>query len=794
MEAVGTENNGITFTSEADTDGSQWAGLYFNGGTGHLNYVTVRYGGDFISLNIKYANIYVENIRTGGELLIENSQILNAGTEAEPAYGMAIEAPELAQVRLLNNTFRGNQTNRIQVIEGTLVSDATLVPQTGLEGYEVDGQLTVGSQPTLTVEAGTTLMRRLQNFDNGNIRVEGHLEALGTAANPITFTSVVDTEGNQWGGLYFNGGSGHLNYVIVRYGGHEFFGTSSRVRANIYIEDVRTGQEVLIENSQILNAATEAEPAYGMAIEPTELPYVRLENNTFSGNQINRIQVIRGTVASEATLVPQTSLEGYELYGQLTVSSGITLTVKPGTTVMAHSFFDDHLLIQGHLKAVGTAANPIIFTSAVDTEGNQWGGLYFNGGSGQLNHVTVRYGGNRFSGVSSDVRANIYIEDVRTGQEVLIENSQILNAATEAEPAYGMAIEPTELPYVRLENNTFSGNQINRIQVIRGTVASEATLVPQTSLEGYELYGQLTVSSGITLTVKPGTTVMAHSFFDDHLLIQGHLKAVGTAANPIIFTSAVDTDRNQWGGLYFNGGSGHLNHVTVRYGGDYLSSDFQYANIYVEKIRAGGELLIENSQILNAGTEAEPAYGMAIEATELPQVRLENNTFSGNQINRIRVIEGMVGSDATLVPQTGLEGYELYGTVTVGTDATLTVEPGTTVMGRLESAFGADDHIQVVGHLKAVGTAANPILFTSAVNNDRNQWGGLYFNGGSGHLNHVTVRYGGNRFDGASSFLGANIYIEDVRADQEVLIENSQILNAGTEAEPAYGMLIEATE
>ena len=142
---------------------------------------------------------------------------------------------------------------------------------------------------------------------------------------------------------------------------------------------------------------------------------------------------------------------------------------------------------------------------------------------------------------------------------------------------------------MRLLNNTFSGNSPNRVLITRGTVTSDATLFAQTELEGYELYGRLTVAADATLTVEPDTTVMGRLWAtnDNHLLIQGHLEAVGTAANPILFTSTANNDSNQWGGLYFNGGSGHLNHVTVRYGGDWadytLTKTFEARRAPVQK-------------------------------------------------------------------------------------------------------------------------------------------------------------------------------------------------------------------
>lgn len=49
----------------------------------------------------------------------------------------------------------------------------------------------------------------------------------------------------------------------------------------------------------------------------------------------------------------------------------------------------------------------------------------------------------------------------------------------------------------------------------------------------------------------------------------------------------------------------------------------------------------------------------------------------------------------------------------------------------------------MLGGLQAVGTPAQPITFTSAQNSGPGEWSGLVFDGGTGRLRYVTVRYSG---------------------------------------------------
>ena len=57
------------------------------------------------------------------------------------------------------------------------------------------------------------------------------------------------------------------------------------------------------------------------------------------------------------------------------------------------------------------------------------------------------------------------------------------------------------------------------------------------------------VDAGVTLTIEPGVTVKGRDW-NTFLTVHGQLQALGTATDPIIFTSEADSDHNQWGGLY----------------------------------------------------------------------------------------------------------------------------------------------------------------------------------------------------------------------------------------------------
>jgi uncharacterized repeat protein (TIGR01451 family) len=320
------------------------------------------------------------------------------------------------------------------------------------------------------------------------------------------------------------------------------------------------------------------------------------------------------------------------LTGDVTVPAGMTLTVEPGVVVMAAQSAE--LLVQGHLEAVGTPTEPITFTSQVDTGPEQWSGLVFDGGTGRLSHATVRYAGQRNSvsdGVGSWFRSSIAMRNVQSGQ-VHLENATIGDISTTSQDA-GIYVENSHLfmedslftaigngswyqfpdtaiyiaggdSNVTLANNTFGVGDANTIVLQPGAMMNhDTTLASQNGLVGYVLERAFTVPPGITLTLEPGVTVKGNRDWNQsaELRVEGHLDAIGTLTQPIIFTSYYDTAAGQWPGLVFEGsagdGTGHMRYVTVRHGGLGNSVQGSYlrgSNVHVEGVTAG-EVRLENS-------------------------------------------------------------------------------------------------------------------------------------------------------------------------------------------------------
>ena len=552
--------------------------------------------------------------------------------------------------------------------------------------YVLTSDVIVDPGVTLTIQPGVVV----QGQSNAELLVQGNLLAIGTATQPITFTSSTNSGPGQWQGLAFGGGVGNLEHVVVRYGasGNNSLGQKSNVTIIGVTQTVRIANSailsgsyggglgdyglyiangrVTITNTRIAGHGSDANVDYGLyAIGHSALTLsgntfannagypVRVEaddlgglsDNIFSGNGHELVRVGGGSVVAGSRMAAQTGLEGYRAEGTLSVPAGVTLTIEAGIKAMFPT--GNELTVRGHLAAVGMVTQPITLTSVNDSGPGQWEGLVFDGGTGDLEHVVVRYGASDRN--SQNIRSNVTIKDVTAGQ-VRIANSTVTRSSYGGSVSdYGVYIADSQatitgshivtngadLTYdyglyatgnstltitgntfsgnagwaARVSagdvqdvyGNTFSGNGHDRVRVGGGNASTGAKMVVQPGLEGYEVYGgDLVVPTGVTLTVEPGVTVMAKAY---ELLVRGQLEAVGTATQPITFTSADDSGAGQWEGLVFYGGFGNLRHVTVRYGGQ-ANSQGQKSNLtFKDASPYGAGARIASSQVLSSSDD-----------------------------------------------------------------------------------------------------------------------------------------------------------------------------------------------
>jgi len=129
--------------------------------------------------------------------------------------------------------------------------------------------------------------------------------------------------------------------------------------------------------------------------------------------------------------------------------------------------------------------------------------------------------------------------------------------------SYRGAFEPSAARWTDGWTN-FNPNAVNydSIQTARGVTQVSASITKNTTWlanKVYQLNGPIYVRNGVTLTIQPGCLIRGNANVSNSCLIVsrgGKINAVGTASNPIVFTSSkANGQRNlgDWGGVIILG-------------------------------------------------------------------------------------------------------------------------------------------------------------------------------------------------------------------------------------------------
>jgi len=297
----------------------------------------------------------------------------------------------------------------------------------------------------------------------------------------------------------------------------------------------------------------------------------------------------------------------YWVDGDLTIPSGITLTINPGTIIKIEyaSIFGD-----GTLTAVGTSEDIIHFTSIKDdSEGGDTNGDGPSAGSiGDWRSIEIEAGGSATF-------------DFATLRYSGYQDHGVLFASGYTIPVVG--------DHVSLTNN-----RINGILLPGGMLSYEAHSFPYYPAAAYYLAGDLTIPVGASLTVEPGAIIKINYA---SIFVNGTLTAVGTFEDIIHFISVKDDseggDTNgdgpsagsigDWRSIEIGaGGSATFDFATLRYSG-YQAK----ASIY----NSGGTVLIENSTLSSnlIGLESNIAA-----ETQIHNSKIMNNNDYGVKNNQ----------------------------------------------------------------------------------------------------------------------------------------------------------------
>ncbi len=594
------------------------------------------------------------------------------------------------------NTFNGTGANSRWEILGEALSANATWPNPGLP-YVMLSDVTVGNSPvtlvTLTLAAGANLrFNSGVSLNVGTSVNRGSLVAVGTVPLPITFTTnnAVPAPG-QWPGIFFEDQSEDaasiLDLCVVEYAGQSF---SSSVRVN--------AASPRILNSTIRNSLVRG--VYGIGA-----PSPIIQNNIFTGNTEFDVYI--------------SGVSNAQVTGNSFTSNGVFFDTAAGTHTVTGNIFN--------------AYNNAARNTRVGA------------------HAVASLGSNIFNGTGAASRI------------------EVLGETLTADATWpGLAV-----PYAILGNVVIAKDSVN-----------SATL---------------TISPGANLRFGPGI-----GLFIGTTVAKGALVADGTVGQPITFTTNNATPApGQWTAVYFDSMSvaatNLMDFCIVEYGGATYSANVRMAssagtvsnstirnssvhgiygtgspapliqsntfagNAQYDVFMDGGNAQILGNTMVHAA-RIDAAAGSAVVQNNVFNTyiapfllrvsassidSLTGNTFNGtNATSKIEILgETIAGDHRWRNP--GLP-YAMLNSVTVGGTATvaakLTIDPGVTTRWAASTRFIIAT-TSVQGELKALGTIAQPITFTTDANTPAaGQWQGIYLDNGTTfdtELDRVIVEYAG---------------------------------------------------
>lgn len=374
---------------------------------------------------------------------------------------------------------------------------------------------------------------------------------------------------------------------------------------------------------------------YGIIFTTLALTFLSSTRLPAPASARSNATAVCGTLPANATWTAANSPYDVCATG-ITIPFGVVITINSGVTVQFEPGIGDKLTVLGTLTALGTQAQPVVFTGVTASPGS-WAGISTDGAPGAIAHLSLDYVSLEYGGISGSFGAQVYADRA----VVNIDHSLVRNSA-------GNGFYATQNTQFDLKNTAFTGNAKNAIQLnqpsgdllLSGLTASgngtDGVRLPVASpMPGkrhwlnpgipYMIDGVVGNSPGDSLTLEPGVELQFSTA--GFMSIAGSLSSVGTDTQPITFTAQTRSPGG-WRGLLINGGIdpalAQFDYAIIEYGG----SDVNGANIQ-----------LSNAQLV--------AHHTRIRASSKDGVRIDSNSsaslvdgeVSGNTLYGVRNLQ-----------------------------------------------------------------------------------------------------------------------------------------------------------
>lgn len=292
------------------------------------------------------------------------------------------------------------------------------------------------------------------------------------------------------------------------------------------------------------------------------------------GNAGGTATVVRPADCKNAALLPDSITEdrtigpGCVRIQRTSVSSGATLTIQPGTTVLmeAAGLLNVTPLsdVGSHLVAIGTEDQPIVFTSASDDPlPGDWQcvRIGLNGSNSELDHVIFEYGGAPCAatgagnpttlGIEAPLRGirNVTVRDSLNYGMMLFDRAAVRAFSDNHFARNGQASILIDAHQIfQLGTGNVFDDADDHIDVVEGSgIESNGTWLKQGVPFRVQNMG---VTPGYNVTIAAGVRFEMSGTID---AFNANFNIEGTEAEPVVFTSAQKQPKpGDWGCLLYS--------------------------------------------------------------------------------------------------------------------------------------------------------------------------------------------------------------------------------------------------
>jgi hypothetical protein len=559
--ACGQTNRRILFTADTSTGApGYWQGIEFQGSDPDsiLGHVTIEFGGG----ENHHSPVWIDQL----DLKLQDIRFDNNAW-----YAISIDSNSVPLVR--DSLKVENGPDGWEVRGGLLIKSRKW---NNTQAYVINGILEIQEDAGLDLSAGTVL----RFLPSSGLKIRGDFQAAGTAKEPILLTSVSDeisadhpdpTPGD-WIGVQILGSKAKpvMDYVNIRYAGQRsdlnsclWFGEASGSFTNIQINNCASSS-FLISSDVLSNPVFE-----NLTLEDSDI----LQELEVRGGEFN--QVVKGVIPRIKAKSPDRYLLPV-VTSWIRVGKDAALAVEPGTVVLFRGGRNSGIAVEGILKAPGTEADPIVFSSWHDSlydsnniaDPGDWGGVYLKNNTSVTDIENLEL---RFAGVEG--AACIYLENASP----VLKGVSIKNCAVS--PISSDINSQPDVADLDLENN-LNPNQWSvresttsgRMDLVWDAISSKQKAQITRVIEGMVTFGPDT-----NLTLKPGLVLKFKQA--GGLSIQGSFTAQGMNNSPILLTSWRDpagggevsgAQPGDWQGIRLAGNENQkilLQYLNIRYAG-----------------------------------------------------------------------------------------------------------------------------------------------------------------------------------------------------------------------------------